>query len=186
MAKGQPTVPVTPAKSGGARNESSSPAARFAAATELSVSFDDEADIGPDAHDYEDYEDKTPAPEPGAATPETATLSSGLSGATRSLSRNLADELDDVAGPEPAYEDYDDGTEGSKPSVASAKHSALLKAPRPPINGDTPAAKRVFDRVQALMQNDEWMQLFKPIPKRKGRLACACAGTSIPSQLGFD
>ncbi|KAI9989037.1 hypothetical protein PInf_022760 [Phytophthora infestans] len=167
MAKGQPTVPVTPAKSGGARNESSSPAARFAAATELSVSFDDETDIGPDAHDYEDYEDKTPAPEPGAATPETARLSSGLSGATKSLSRNLADEHDDVAGPEPAYDDYDDGTEGFKPSVASAKHSALLKAPRPPINGDTPAAKRVFDRVQALMQNDEWMQLFKPIPKKK-------------------
>ncbi|KAI9993990.1 hypothetical protein PInf_016520 [Phytophthora infestans] len=167
MAKGQPTVPATPAKSGGARNESSSPAARFAAATELSVSFDDEADIGPDAHDYEDYEDKTPAPEPGAATPETSTLSSGLSGATRSLSRILADELDDVAGLELAYDDYDDGTEGSKPSVASAKHSALLKAPRPPINGDTPATKRVFDRVQALMQNDEWMQLFKPIPKKK-------------------
>ncbi|KAI9990511.1 hypothetical protein PInf_021603 [Phytophthora infestans] len=146
MAKGQPTVPVTPAKSGGARNESSSPAAHFAAVTELSVSFDDEADIGPDAHDYEDYEDKTPAPVPGAATPETATLSSELSGATKSLSWNLADELDDVAGPEPAYEDYDDGSEGSKPSVASAKHSALLKAPRPPINGDTPAAKRVFDR----------------------------------------
>ena len=98
MAKGQPTVPVTPAKSGGARNESSSPAARFAAATELSVSFDDEADIDPDAHDYEDYEDKTPAPEPGAATPETATLSSGLSGATKSLSRNLADELDNCCG----------------------------------------------------------------------------------------
>ena len=51
--------------------------------------------------------------------------------------------------------------------MASAKHSALLKAPRPPINGDTPAAKRVFDRVQALMQNDEWMQLFKPIPEKK-------------------
>ncbi|KAG3051329.1 hypothetical protein PI124_g9607 [Phytophthora idaei] len=51
--------------------------------------------------------------------------------------------------------------------VASAKRSALLNAPRPPINGDTPAAKRVFDRVEALMRNDEWMQLFKPIPKRK-------------------
>ncbi|KAI9983866.1 hypothetical protein PInf_005139 [Phytophthora infestans] len=166
-AKGQPTVPVTLAKSGGARDEGSSPAARFATATELSVSFDDEAGSGPDAHDYEDYEDKTPDTEPGAATPETATLSSGLSGVTKSLSRNLADELDDVAGPEPAYKDYDDGTEGSKSSVASAKHSALLKAPRPPISDYTPAAKRVFDRVQALMQNDEWMQLFKPIAKRK-------------------
>ncbi|KAG3230421.1 hypothetical protein PI124_g24481 [Phytophthora idaei] len=110
---------------------------------------------------------KTPAPEPGAAAPETATLSSGLSGATKSLSRNLATELDDVAGPDPDYDNFNDGTEGSKPSVASAKRSALLNAPRPPINGDTLAAKHVFDRVEALMKNDEWMQLFKPIPKRK-------------------
>ncbi|KAG4036363.1 hypothetical protein PC123_g28067 [Phytophthora cactorum] len=151
MAKGSTTVPATPST-----------------VSELSVSFEDEEEHGPDAQDdYEDYEDKTPAPEPGAATPKIATLSSGLSGATKSLSRNLAAELDDVAGPDPDYEDFDDGTEGSKPSVASAKRSALLNAPRPPINGDTPAAKRVFDRVEALMKNDEWMQLFKPIPKRK-------------------
>ncbi|ETP28186.1 hypothetical protein F442_22524 [Phytophthora nicotianae P10297] len=108
IAKGKSTaVPATPAKSVGARYESSSPdgtAASFAAVSELS----------------------TPVPEPGAVTPETATLSSGLSGATKLLSRNLAAELDDVA-----------------------------------------AAKRVFDRVQALMKNDGWMQLFKPIPKRQ-------------------
>ncbi|KAF1777483.1 Aspartic peptidase domain [Phytophthora cactorum] len=171
MAKGSTTVPATPSKSGGARNESSSPdvtAARLAAVSELSVSFEDEEEHGLDAqNDYDDSEDKTPAPEPGAATPETATLSSGLSGATKSLSRNLAAKLDDVAGPDPDYDDFNDGTEGSKPSVASAKRSALLNAPRPPINGDTPASKRVFDRVEALMKNDEWMQLFKPIPKRK-------------------
>ncbi|KAG2972013.1 hypothetical protein PC121_g23829 [Phytophthora cactorum] len=159
MAKGSTTVPATPSKSGEARNESSSPdvmAARLAAVSELSVSFEDEEE-----------HDKTPAPEPGAATPETATLSSGLSGATKSLSRNLAAELDDVAGPDPDYDDFDDETQGSKPLVGSAKRSALLSAPRPPINGDTPAVKRVFDRVEALMKNDEWMQLFKPIPKRK-------------------
>ncbi|KAF1774175.1 hypothetical protein GQ600_17690 [Phytophthora cactorum] len=171
MAKRSTTVPATPSKSGGARNESSSPdvtAARLAAVSELSVSFEDEEEHGLDAQDdYDDYEDKTPAPEPGAATPETATLSSGLSGATKSLSRNLAAELDDVAGPDPDYDDFNDGTEGSKPSVVSAKRSALLNAPRPPINGDTPAAKCFFDRVEALMRNDEWMQLFNPIPKRK-------------------
>ncbi|KAG2804078.1 hypothetical protein PC129_g672 [Phytophthora cactorum] len=140
----------------------------LAAVSELLVSFEDEEKHGPDAQDdYDDYEDKTPAPEPGAATPESATLSSGLSGAMKSLSRNLTTELDDVAGPDPDYDEFNDGTEGSKPSVASAKRSALLNAPRPPINGDTPAAKRVFDRVEALMKNDEWMQLFKPIPKRK-------------------
>ncbi|KAG2960130.1 hypothetical protein PC119_g26488 [Phytophthora cactorum] len=148
MAKGSTTVPATPSKSGGARNETSSPdvaAARLAAVSELS----------------------TPAPEPSAVTPETTTLSSGLSGATKSFSRNLAAELDDVAGPDPDYDDFNDGTEGSKPSVASAKRSALLNTPCPPINGDTLADKHVFDRVEALMKNDEWMQLFKPIPKRK-------------------
>ncbi|KAG3109119.1 hypothetical protein PI125_g11227 [Phytophthora idaei] len=98
---------------------------------------------------------------------ETATLSSGLSGSTKSLSKNLAAELDDVAGPDPDYDGFNNGTEDSKPSVATAKRSALLNAPRPPVNGDTPAAKCVFDRVEALMKNDEWMQLFKPIPKRK-------------------
>ncbi|KAG4047749.1 hypothetical protein PC123_g16900 [Phytophthora cactorum] len=171
MAKGSTTVPATPSKSGGAHNERSSPdmtAARLASVSELSVSFEDEEEHGPNAqYDYDDYEDKTPAPDPGAATPETATLSSGLSGATKSLSRNLVAELDDVAGPDPNYEDFDDGTKGSKPLVGSAKRSALLSAPRPPINGDTPDAKRVFDRMEALMKNDEWMQLFKPIPKRK-------------------
>ncbi|KAF1789341.1 hypothetical protein GQ600_12588 [Phytophthora cactorum] len=139
MAKGSTTVPATPSKSGGARNESSSPdvtAARLAAVSELSVSFEDE-------------ENMTPAPDQRCDSGD-GTLSSGLSGR-----RN------------PDYDDFNDGTEGSKPSVASAKRSALLNAPRPPINGDTPAAKRVFDRVEALMRNDEWMQLFKPIPKRK-------------------
>ncbi|KAG3172104.1 hypothetical protein PI126_g1579 [Phytophthora idaei] len=164
-------VPATPVKSGESRDESSSPdvtAARLAAVSELSVSFEDEEEHGLDAQDdYDDYEDKTSAPEPGAATSEMATLSSGLSGATKSLSRNLAAELDDVAGPDPDYDGFNDGTVGSKPSVASAKRSALLNAPRPHINGDTRAAKRVLDRVEALMKNDEWMQLFKPIPKRK-------------------
>ncbi|KAG3133022.1 hypothetical protein PC128_g26399 [Phytophthora cactorum] len=163
MAKRSTTVPATPSKSGGARNESSSPdvaAARLAAVSELSVSFEDEEEHGLDVQDdYDDYEDKTPVPEPGAATPKTVTLSSGLSGATKSLSRSaqtatrtrgLATELDDVAGPDPDYDDFNDGTEGSKPSVASAKRSALLNAPRPPINGDTPAAKRVFDYSPAL------------------------------------
>ncbi|KAF1794590.1 hypothetical protein GQ600_24007 [Phytophthora cactorum] len=120
-----------------------SEAARLAAVSELSVSFEDEEEHGLDAQDdYDDYEDKTPA----------------QSQALRLRRRPRY---------HPDYDDFNDGTEGSKPSVASAKRSALLNAPRPPINGDTPAAKRVFDRVEALMRNDEWMQLFKPIPKRK-------------------
>ncbi|KAG2763112.1 hypothetical protein PC129_g15467 [Phytophthora cactorum] len=89
MARGSTTGPATPAKSGGARDESPSPdvtAARLAAVSELSVSFEAEVDNDPAARDdYDKYEDKTPAPEPGAATPETAPLSSGLRGATKSL-----------------------------------------------------------------------------------------------------
>ncbi|KAG3232123.1 hypothetical protein PI124_g22789 [Phytophthora idaei] len=187
MAKESTTVPATPSKSGGARNESSSPgvtAARLAAISELSLSFEDEEEHSPDAQDdYDDYEDKMPVPEPGAATPETATLSPGLSGATKSFSRNLATELDDVAGPDPDYEDFDDGAEGSKPSVASAKRSALLNAPRPPINGDTPAAQRVFDRVEALMRNDAAVQANS---QEKDRLVGSRQRTAIPCQLSFD
>ncbi|KAG3114062.1 hypothetical protein PI125_g6772 [Phytophthora idaei] len=89
MAKGATTVPATPAKAGGVRNESSSldgTAARLPAVSELSVSFEDEGLRRSDANDdYKDYEDKTPTPEPGTATLETAMLSSGLSGATKSL-----------------------------------------------------------------------------------------------------
>ncbi|KAG3030360.1 hypothetical protein PC128_g3716 [Phytophthora cactorum] len=113
MAKGSTTVPATPSKSGGARNESSSPVvttARLAAVSKLSVSFEDEEEHGPDAQDdYDEYEDKTPAPEPGVVTPETATLSSGLSGATKPLSRNPTAELDDVVGPDPGYDEFNDG-----------------------------------------------------------------------------
>ncbi|KAG3055540.1 hypothetical protein PI124_g23524 [Phytophthora idaei] len=47
-------VPAILSKSGGARNEGSSPDSQG---------------------DYDEYEDKAPALEPGAATPETATLS---------------------------------------------------------------------------------------------------------------
>ncbi|KAG2769309.1 hypothetical protein PC129_g23459 [Phytophthora cactorum] len=45
MAKGSTTVPATPSKYGGARNETSSPdvaAARLAAVSELLVGFEDE------------------------------------------------------------------------------------------------------------------------------------------------
>ncbi|KAG2816191.1 hypothetical protein PC111_g13247 [Phytophthora cactorum] len=117
MAKGSTTAPAIPSKSAGARNESSSPdvtATLLAAVSELSLSFEDEEEHGPDAQDdYDDYEDKTPAPDPGVATPETATLSSGLSGAAKSLSRDLVVELDDVAGPDPDYDAFNDGTEDS-------------------------------------------------------------------------
>ncbi|KAG2768695.1 hypothetical protein PC129_g19249 [Phytophthora cactorum] len=114
MAKGSKVVRATPAELSRARNESSRPdaaAARLAAINELLVGFGDEECDGPDAQDdYDDYEGKTPTPEPGAATSKTATLASRLSGATKSLSRILAAGLD-VAGPDLDYADYGDGSE---------------------------------------------------------------------------
>ncbi|KAF1782447.1 hypothetical protein GQ600_90 [Phytophthora cactorum] len=149
---GSTTVPATLSKSGGARNDSSSPdvtAARLAAVSELSVSFEDEEGM--------------------VRTPKMITMimktdagfrarRCGLRTATLSHFRgNLAAELDDVAGPDQDYDDFNDGTEGSKPSLPSA----------------------FFDRVEALMKNDEWMQLFKPIPKKRptGRLSPTSCNT---------
>ncbi|GMF11481.1 unnamed protein product [Phytophthora lilii] len=109
MAKrARSAVPATPMKSGGARGDDSNAALitlHLAPITERSVSCEDSAD-GSDAkdemEDYEDLEEKAPAlavvtPD----TPEDAILSAGRSGGSRSLSRNLADELEEVAGPEP-------------------------------------------------------------------------------------
>ncbi|KAF1787159.1 hypothetical protein GQ600_15438 [Phytophthora cactorum] len=139
MAKGSTTVPATPSKSGGARNESSSPdvtAARLAAVSELSVSFEDEEEHG--------------------RTPKMITM---IMKTRRRLQTRRCDSGDGHAivgaergdevtfeeprrrarrrcGPDPDYDDFNDGTEAF----------SVLNAPRPPINGDTPAAKRVFDR----------------------------------------
>ncbi|GMF33964.1 unnamed protein product [Phytophthora lilii] len=79
--------------------------------TERSVSFEDSADgsnAKDEMEDYEDLEEKAPAlavvtPD----TPEDAILSAGRSGGSRSLSQNLA-------GPEPTYDDYDSDAEDSK------------------------------------------------------------------------
>ncbi|OWZ03433.1 hypothetical protein PHMEG_00024841 [Phytophthora megakarya] len=54
-------------------------------------------------------------------------------GAVRSL-RNLAEELEEVAGP--AIDSDDDGSDGAKPSAATFQSTGV----RPPINGDTPEA----------------------------------------------
>ncbi|KAG2802875.1 hypothetical protein PC110_g8531 [Phytophthora cactorum] len=163
MAKGSTTVPAIPAKSGGARNESASPdmtGAYLSAAIELSDSSS--RDRRRDSGDG----DASVGTERGDED-----------------SRNLAGKLDDIVGPDPDYNDYDDVTEGSKPSVVSAKRSALLNTPRPPINGDSPAAKPVVIRVQALMQNDGRMQLFKPIPTRQADWSALAHELQFPVNL---
>ncbi|GMF28033.1 unnamed protein product [Phytophthora lilii] len=136
-----------------------------------SVSFEDSAD-GSDAkdemEDYEDLEEEAPAlavvtPD----TPEDAILSAERSGGSRSLSRNLADELEEVVGPEPAYDEYDSDAEDSKSQVTMAQPTEQASGYRPPLNGDTPAANKVLGRCYEEMKTSEWIQLFEPTPIRQ-------------------
>ncbi|GMF18544.1 unnamed protein product [Phytophthora lilii] len=176
MAKGsRSAVPATPMKSGGTRGDDPNAALitpHSAPITERSLSFEDSAD-GSDAkdemEDYEDLEEKAPAlavvtPD----TPEDTILSAGRSGGSRSLSRNLADDLEEVAGPEPAYEDYDSDAEDSKSPVTMAQPTEQASGYRPPLNGDTPAANKVLGRCYEEMKTSEWIhQLFEPTPIRQ-------------------
>ncbi|POM67562.1 Hypothetical protein PHPALM_16415 [Phytophthora palmivora] len=94
---------------------------------------------------------------------EAAVVSVGRSGGVRSLARNLTEELDDVAGPEPATEDSDDGSDGLKLSAMTGKATSRSTGNWPPVNGDTPAANKVLGRCLELMKTrSNWMQLFGP------------------------
>ncbi|POM65110.1 Hypothetical protein PHPALM_19232 [Phytophthora palmivora] len=92
MAKGgKSAVPATPMKS---------------RSLDESVGYSDAKE-----DDDEEYlEEKAAMPD----LSEAAVVSVGRSGGVRSLARNLTEELDDVAGPEPATEDSDDGSDGLK------------------------------------------------------------------------
>ncbi|KAE8967748.1 hypothetical protein PF011_g27446 [Phytophthora fragariae] len=111
MVKGSSVVPATPMKTSGARDDepSSTPETpRMAVIAKRSVSFEDDsaADLDTNMEEYDDLEEKAHAP--AVVTPETpegAIVTTTRSGGTRSLSRNLAKELDDVARPDPAYSD---------------------------------------------------------------------------------
>ncbi|KAE9232456.1 hypothetical protein PF002_g12368 [Phytophthora fragariae] len=186
-------------KSGGTRGDDSTAALitpQLESIAERTVSFDESMN-GSDAkdeemnEDYDDYlEEKAPAP--AVVTPETpedAVMSAGRSGGTRSLSRslaseldedappvsrNLVNELDDVAGLEPAYEDFEDfenSTEDPKSPVTTAQVTEQTSGNRPPINGDTPAANKVLGRCYEVMKASEWGQIFKPKPIRQAVLS---------------
>ncbi|EGZ06488.1 hypothetical protein PHYSODRAFT_532075 [Phytophthora sojae] len=191
MAKGsQSAVPATPMKSGGTRGDDSTAALitpQLDPIAERHVSFD-ESMTGSDAKDeemdeeYDDYlEEKAPAP--AVVTPETpedAVMSAGRSGGSRSLahslaseleddappvSRNLADELDDVDGPEPAYDDmeeFEDSADDSRSPVLTTQVTEQTSGNRPPMNGDTPAANKVLGRCFEAMRASEWGRLFEP------------------------
>ncbi|POM76328.1 Hypothetical protein PHPALM_6441 [Phytophthora palmivora] len=156
-------------KSSGTRTEptvhpgsslSTPPTSRLVTIAERSESFDESAGYS-DAKEDDDevyLEEKAAMPD----LSEAAEVSVGRSGGVRSLARNLTKELDDVAGPEPATEDSDDGSDGLKPSAMKA--TSRSTGNRPPVNGDTPAANKVLGRCLELMKaRNNWMQLFGPI-----------------------
>ncbi|KAE9334005.1 hypothetical protein PR003_g13746 [Phytophthora rubi] len=120
--------------------------------------------------EYDDLEEKAHAP--AVVTPETpegAIVTTTRSGGTRSLSRNLAKELDDVARPDPAYSDDDDDDYGEeKPSTKTEKSSAKPQGNRPPLNGDTPAANKILGRcLELMLKESEWVPMFAPKPVRQ-------------------
>ncbi|KAE9357419.1 hypothetical protein PF008_g3169 [Phytophthora fragariae] len=93
---------------------------------------------------------------------EAAVVSAGRSSGVRPLARNLVDELDDVAKPEPAFgEDDDENGVKDFPMVAEAmiQPTGIL----PPLNGDTPAANKVLGRcVELTRTKSNWMRQFSP------------------------
>ncbi|EGZ04572.1 hypothetical protein PHYSODRAFT_536105 [Phytophthora sojae] len=169
MEKGfKSAVPATPVKSGRGSPEGSSTIAsdltsRLSTISERSVSFEESADEDPDAKDdmmmdYGDLEEKTPA-----TTQENAMLSAGRSGGSRSLSRNLVAEFDEVAKPDHADDDFEDGTKpsASKALVQVTKGPQESCGSRPAMN--TPAANKVLGRMlEQMVESSEWIWQFNP------------------------
>ncbi|KAE8895615.1 hypothetical protein PF003_g20289 [Phytophthora fragariae] len=173
MAKGSksalPATPVRPTRgpTGATSTLASDLTSRLSTISERSVSFDDSADEGPDAKDtmmdYEDLEEKTPAAMQELDDQEGAMLSAGRSGGSRSLSRSLASEFDEVAKPAHAHDDYEDSTEESKALVQVIKGPQESRGYRPPLNSSTPAANKVLGRMlEQMIESSEWIQQFTP------------------------
>ncbi|KAE9284797.1 hypothetical protein PR003_g26763, partial [Phytophthora rubi] len=140
---------------------------RLSMISERSVSFDDSADEGPDAKDtmmdYEDLEVKIQAVMHELDDQEGAILSAGRSGGSRSLSRSLASEFDEVAKPDHAQDDYEDSTEELKALVQVTKGPQESRGYRPPLNSSTPAANKVLGRMlEQMIESSEWIQQFTP------------------------
>ncbi|OWZ14265.1 hypothetical protein PHMEG_00012289 [Phytophthora megakarya] len=85
--------------------------------TERSVSFNDSADYSDAKEDDEDdyLEEKTLVSELSGAAVVSVDHSAGV----KALARNLAEELEEVAGP--AMDSDDDGSDSAKPSAAAGK-----------------------------------------------------------------
>uniref|UniRef100_H3HAH7 Retrotransposon gag domain-containing protein n=1 Tax=Phytophthora ramorum TaxID=164328 RepID=H3HAH7_PHYRM len=150
MAKeAKSAVPATPVRSSGTRTEG---LGRSGPSIKRSDSFDEPMDYSDAKEDDEedDLEEKAAMPEHSEAT----AVSAGRSGEVTSLARNLTEELNEVAGPEPAHGYDEDGSDdaNSRPNGG-----------RPPLNGDTPAANRVLGRYLEFMKvKSNWMRSFAP------------------------
>ncbi|EGZ20551.1 Eukaryotic/viral aspartic protease [Phytophthora sojae] len=176
MAKGSKSaVPATPAKSGRGSTEGLSTIAsdmtsRLSTISEGSVRLEESVDEDSDANDdmmmnYDDLEEKTPATADEYEDQEEAMVSAGRSGGSRSLSRNLVSEFDEVARPDFADDDSEDGTETltSRALVQVTKDPRESQGNRPAMNSSTPAANKVLGRVlEQMMEASEWIRQFNP------------------------
>uniref|UniRef100_H3GXY2 Retrotransposon gag domain-containing protein n=1 Tax=Phytophthora ramorum TaxID=164328 RepID=H3GXY2_PHYRM len=169
MAKeAKSAVPATPARSSGTRTEGSGRSgssfatpSTLASINERSDSFDEPMDYSDAKEDDEedDLEDKAAMPE----LSEAAAVSAGRSGGVRSLARNLTEELNEVAGPEPANGYDEDESDDHRSSAMAEDANSRPNGGRPPLNGDTLAANRVLGRYLELMKvKSNWMRSFAP------------------------
>ncbi|OWY96532.1 LOW QUALITY PROTEIN: hypothetical protein PHMEG_00033175 [Phytophthora megakarya] len=159
MAKGSKSaVPATPMKSGGTRSGTSGHSeasyatpstSRMTPITERAGSFDESADFSDAKEDDEGYLEGK------------AHVAEFSEGAVHTLARNLIEELEEVAGPEPANDSDDEGLNGGTRSKATGKRTTPASDTRPPINGDTPAVNKVLGRTLELMRTkSSWFPIF--------------------------
>ncbi|OWZ18447.1 hypothetical protein PHMEG_0007458 [Phytophthora megakarya] len=94
---------------------------------------------------------------------EYAVVSACHSTGVRTLACNLTEELEEVAGPEPANDSDDKGLTGGTRSKATGKGTTRASDTIPPINGDTPVANKVLGRTLELMRmKSSWFPMFGP------------------------
>ncbi|KAE8989574.1 hypothetical protein PR001_g21743 [Phytophthora rubi] len=157
MARGtKSAAPTTPMKSSGPRSEASDHSgSSFESPATASMKSIDEHPVT-----YNSVFESSDAKEDDEDA-EAAVVSAGRSSGVRPLARNLVDELDDVAKPEPAF--GEDEEDGAKDFPKAAEATIQPTRIRPPLNGDTPAVNKVLGRIVELMRTkSNWMRLFSP------------------------
>ncbi|KAE9276610.1 hypothetical protein PR003_g29015 [Phytophthora rubi] len=170
MARGSKSAaPTTPMKSSGPRSEASDHSeSSFESLATVAM---DRVNEHPATYDSafepsdameEDEDDDWEVKGTMTEATEAAVVSAGRSSGVRPLVRNLVDELDDVAKPEPAFGE-DDGEAGAKDFQKTAAATIQPTGIRPPLNGDTPAVNKVLGRCVELMRTkSNWMRQFSP------------------------